>query len=167
MSSHTNNIPTPLPPPKGWLRLAFRMPIYLYRLGLGWLLGRWFLMVTHQGRKSGLKRYAVLEVVKHDQATEESIVAAAYAENADWYLNIQKTPALEIQIGRKRYLPQQRFLTAAETYESLADFHRRRPAEVSWLARFFGFDYDGADAGLHQMAAQMRMVAFRPKRDHG
>ena len=35
--------------PAGALRFAFRLPIYLYRLDLGWLLG-------HRGHKSGLLR---------------------------------------------------------------------------------------------------------------
>jgi len=35
------------------LRLAFRLPIYLYRLDLGWLLGHRFLLLVHRGRESG------------------------------------------------------------------------------------------------------------------
>ena len=39
--------------PAGALRLAFRLPIYLYRLDLGWLLGHRFLLLVHRGRESG------------------------------------------------------------------------------------------------------------------
>jgi hypothetical protein len=44
------------------LRLAFRLPIYLYRLDLGRLLGHRFLLLVHQGRRSGLLRETALEV---------------------------------------------------------------------------------------------------------
>jgi len=45
--------------PTGASRLAFRLPIYLYRLNLGWLLGHRFLMLVHRGRRSGLLRETV------------------------------------------------------------------------------------------------------------
>ncbi len=41
-------------PPRGLARIGFRIPIILYRLGLGGLLGTRFLLLTHTGRKSGL-----------------------------------------------------------------------------------------------------------------
>jgi hypothetical protein len=47
-------------PPTGVSRLAFKMPIYLYRLNLGWLLGHRFLLLVHRGRKCGLLRETVL-----------------------------------------------------------------------------------------------------------
>jgi hypothetical protein len=59
--------------PAGALRLAFRLPIYLYRLDLGWLLGHRFLLLVHQGRRSGLLRETVLEVLLYEPATKESV----------------------------------------------------------------------------------------------
>jgi hypothetical protein len=50
------------PKPVGALRLAFRLPIYLYRLDLGRLLGHRFLLLVHRGRESGLLRETALEV---------------------------------------------------------------------------------------------------------
>jgi hypothetical protein len=42
--------------PHGLTRLAFRLPIWLYRLRLGWLLGDRLLLLTHIGRTSGQRR---------------------------------------------------------------------------------------------------------------
>jgi deazaflavin-dependent oxidoreductase (nitroreductase family) len=81
--------------PSGALRLAFRLPIYLYRLNLGWLLGHRFLQLVHRGRRSGLLRETVLEVLHYDPATGESVVLSAWGEKADWYRNVEATPALE------------------------------------------------------------------------
>ena len=53
-------------PPTGVSRWLFRMPIGLYRLRLGWLLGDRFLLLHHTGRKSGLPRQAVVEVVTRE-----------------------------------------------------------------------------------------------------
>jgi deazaflavin-dependent oxidoreductase (nitroreductase family) len=96
--------------PSGILRLAFRLPIYLYRLNLGWLLGHRGLLLIHRGRRSGLLRETVLEVVRYTPATKESVVLSAWGERADWYRNIKVSPALEVWTGGERYVPKQRFL---------------------------------------------------------
>ena len=64
--------------PSGTLRLVFRLPIYLYRLNLGWLLGHRGLLLIHQGRKSGLLWETVLEVIRYDPATKESVVLSGW-----------------------------------------------------------------------------------------
>ena len=43
-------------------RWLVRMPVWLYRARLGFLFGNRLLMVEHIGRKSGRRRYVVLEV---------------------------------------------------------------------------------------------------------
>ncbi|MEO2169431.1 MAG: hypothetical protein ABGY42_15180 [bacterium] len=45
-------------PPIGLKRLFFRLPIRLYQLRLGRLLGGRFVLLHHIGRKSGLARQA-------------------------------------------------------------------------------------------------------------
>jgi deazaflavin-dependent oxidoreductase (nitroreductase family) len=104
------------------LRLAFRVPIYLYRLDLGWLLGHRFLLLVHRGRKSGLLHQTVLEVVLYDPSIRESVVLSAWGEDADWYRNLQKCRAIEIMTGRESYEPLQRFVAL-----------RRRPMP-HWLS---------------------------------
>src|SRR5829696_2845206 len=87
----------------GTLRLVFRLPIYLYRLNLGWLLGYRGLLLIHQGRKSGLLRETVLEVIRYDPATKESVVLSGWGEKADWYRNIRVRQALEVRTGGERF----------------------------------------------------------------
>jgi len=44
-------------------RWIVRAPVWLYRARLGFLLGSRLLMLEHTGRKTGTRRYAVLEIV--------------------------------------------------------------------------------------------------------
>jgi hypothetical protein len=69
--------------PHGLLRLGFKLPIALYRARLGWLLGHRFLLLTHRGRKSGKIHQTVLEVVRYDPATRESVALSAWDARAD------------------------------------------------------------------------------------
>ena len=148
--------------PTGAKRLAFRLPIYLYRLNLGWLLGHRFLLLVHRGRKSGLLRETVLEVLLHDPAARESVVLSAWGEKSDWYRNVGATSALEIRTGGQRYVPEQRFLAPEENYTVISDYGRRHPLAFRVFARVFGYPLGGTEAARREVACSLRLVAFRP-----
>jgi deazaflavin-dependent oxidoreductase (nitroreductase family) len=149
--------------PAGVLRLAFRLPIYLYRLDLGWLLGHRFLLLVHRGRESGLLRETVLEVLLYDPATRKSVVLSAWGEKSDWYRNIGATPALEVRIGSQRYVPEQRFLAPEENHVVLADYGGRHPLAFRIFVRTFGYPLAGTESMRREFAASLRLVAFWPR----
>lgn len=139
------------------------MPIYLYRIGLGWLLGRRFLLLVHRGRKSGLLRETVLEVLLHDPDTRESVVLSAWGEKSDWYRNVAATPALEVRTGGQRYVPEQRFLAPQENHAVISDYGRRHPLAFGAFARVFGYPLHGTEAARREVTRSLRLVAFRPR----
>jgi deazaflavin-dependent oxidoreductase (nitroreductase family) len=149
--------------PTGASRLAFRLPIYLYRLDLGRLLGHRFLLLVHRGRKSGLLRETVLEVLLHVPAARESGVLYAWGEKGDWYRNVGATPALEIRTGGQRYVPEQRFLAPEENHAVISDYGRRHPLAFRVFARVFGYPLGGTEAARREGASSLRLVAFRPR----
>jgi len=149
--------------PTGALRLAFRLPIYLYRLGLGQLLGHRFMLLTHRGRRSSRVYQTALEVVRYDPSLRETVVASGWGERSDWYRNLKAHPALEIRTGRERYAPEQRFLTPEEVYREIVDYERLHPWAVRIVPSLLGFRLDGSDAARRAFANSVRMVAFRPR----
>jgi deazaflavin-dependent oxidoreductase (nitroreductase family) len=148
--------------PRGLLKWGFNLPILLYRARLGWLVGHRFLLLTHQGRKSGRFRQTVLEVVRYDRARRESAVLSAYGERADWYQNLLAHPALEVRTGWSRYVPQYRLLDAEERLAALRIYQRRYGRAFAAVMRYLGHPYDGTEAGLRGLADVVLMVAFRP-----
>jgi deazaflavin-dependent oxidoreductase (nitroreductase family) len=119
-------------------------------------------MLVHRGRRTGHLHRTVLEVVRFDPGTGESIVAVAYGLSADWYRNILAGPALAIYTGRDSYTPAQRFLTVDQVEAELADYERRYPRLLRVLLRMIGIEYDGTARGRRALAAHLPMVAFRP-----
>ena len=85
--------------PQGFARWLSRFPLWLYRLRFGFLLGDRFLMLTHTGRKTGLARQTVLEVVRHDPLTDSYVVASGWGETSYWFRNILKTPQVTLSVG--------------------------------------------------------------------
>ena len=149
--------------PTGALRLAFRLPIYLYRLHLGWILGHRFLLLIHFGRRTGRVRQTVLEVVRYDPANRESVVVSAWGERADWYRNTRAGRAIEVETGRERYTPMHRFLGPEEAHATIMDYERDHPWLIVIFARVFGYPLRGSWEERQSFARSIRMVAFRPQ----
>ena len=151
--------------PTGYLWLVFRAPVYLYHLGLGRLFGHRFLLFVHQGRKSGLLRETVLEVIRYDPTTRESVVLSGRGEKSDWYRNIEESPALEVRTGGGRYVPEQRFLNPVENHEVISEYARRHPLVFRLFVKAFGFGYplNGTQEERREFARSLRLVAFHPK----
>lgn len=152
-----------LKPPRGLARLALRLPIGLYRLGLGGLLGTRFLLLTHTGRKSGLRRRTVLEVVRYDKATTTFIVAAGFGPGSDWYRNIRIDPRVTVDCGGRRREMRAVFLPAERTGDELVDYNRRHPLAMRELASWMGTRLDGTEADVRALGERLAMVAFSPR----
>ena len=108
----------------------------------------------------------VLEVARYDPATRESVVASAYGTAADWYRNITVEPAQRVRTGRMDYVPEQRFLTAAEAREAAIEFCRRHKLEARLAPRALtaiGAVQEGAFTDPVELLASLPMVGFCPK----
>lgn len=148
--------------PKGVLRFALRLPVYLYRIGFGRLFGHRFLLLVHRGRRSGRVYRTTLEVVCYDEVTRESMVLSAWGERSDWYRNIRQEPALEIQTGGGSYVPKQRFLTPEENHAVVSSYARRHPVSFRLLAKTLGYPLSMTALAPQRIAESSRSVAFSP-----
>jgi deazaflavin-dependent oxidoreductase (nitroreductase family) len=149
-------------PPRGLARLAFRLPIWLYRLRLGWLLGDRFLMLTHIGRKSGLPRQAVIEVVRHDRASDTYIIASGFGPHVDWFRNIQKNPNVVVQSGARRLEAVAERLPLDVAADELRSYAQRHPRAFHMITKLLiGQELDGSTESWRQLATTVPMVALR------
>ena len=109
-------------------RRLMRAPIWLYRARLGFLFGNRLLMLEHTGRRSGLKRYTVLEVLEQPESNVY-IVASGFGRRAQWFRNVQADSAVRVSVGPHVSVPADaRTLDQAEADAALcayADRHRR------------------------------------------
>ncbi|OLT29241.1 hypothetical protein BJF83_12420 [Nocardiopsis sp. CNR-923] len=126
------------PPRSPLRRAAVRAPIWLYRLGLGPLLGRRFVLLTHRGRTSGEPRQAVLEVVGRNDRTGAVLVAAAYGPRAQWFRNIRAEPRVLFQVGGQRFRGTAAPLPPEDSGRALAHYAERHPGTAKALMRALG-----------------------------
>jgi deazaflavin-dependent oxidoreductase (nitroreductase family) len=149
-------------PPTGLARLAFRAPIMLYRIGLGWLLGSRFLELSHRGRKSGLLRHTVLEVVRYDQETGIYMIAAGFGRQSDWYKNLLANPQVEVRSGGKHLRASAVLLPPQEAGAEMVRYAHDHPIAFRELGRIMGYRVGGSEADIHAIGEHLPMFALHP-----
>lgn len=127
-------------PVTGLKKFLFRVPLLLYRMGLGGLLGKRFVLLNHIGRKSGKPRQSVLEVVNHDKTTDTYYIASGFGKKSDWYLNIMAHPQVDIQVGWRKMAVTAVPLTPDESGQAMVDYARRYPVAAKNLGKLIGYD---------------------------
>ena len=147
------------PAPKGMLRLVLRCPILLYRVHLGWLLGHRFLLLTHIGRKSGITRNTVLEVVSYDSTNHRCIIASGWGEKAQWFRNITANPDVELTLGVKIHRARARRMGKDEAERELRGYAHKHPWSMKQLHKsMLGQPFHGRDEDFEQLAEHVPLV---------
>ena len=151
-------------PPKGLSRLLYRLPIPLYRWGLGWLFGSRFVLVNHVGRVTGRRRQAVLEVVSRGANDGGYVVASGWGPTAAWYRNVLHMPDVTIQVGRRTIPVTAVPLPADEGAEIMVRYgSRHRVAARFVLLRLMGYAVDGSAADFRAVGQRIPFVRFVPR----
>ncbi len=138
-----------------------KMPLVLYRLGLGRMLGKRFMLLTHKGRRSGKVYRTVLAVLRFNEKTREVLAVSPWSAS-NWYRNIQATPALEVETGDVRYAPAQRDLSPEEIAALFVEFRKEHPIFSRMIARIPGWNIDSTYAEFLALARTLRGVSFYP-----
>jgi len=148
--------------PRGLSRLAFRLPIWLFHAHLGWIMGHRFLLLAHTGRKTGLLRQNVLEIVRFDKNTGACVVASGWGVKSDWFQNITANPKIVYQVQNKRMAGIAERLTPAEGAQELFEYARHYPLAFRELARFMGYRVNGSEEDIRAVGRTLPMFLLKP-----
>jgi deazaflavin-dependent oxidoreductase (nitroreductase family) len=107
-------------------RWLMRAPIWIYKARAGALLSSRVLMLEHIGRKSGARRYVVLEVL--DRPTRDTfVIASGFGTKAQWFRNIAANPRVRVYVGSHAPAPATaRILDKDEADRALAGYRTKR-----------------------------------------
>ena len=89
-------------PDEFWERIkpVKRLHLRLYATGYGWVIGRFILLLTHTGRKTGQSYVTPLQYERIDGAY---YVGAGRGRRADWFRNALAQPRVHVQVGREAF----------------------------------------------------------------
>jgi deazaflavin-dependent oxidoreductase (nitroreductase family) len=140
----------------------FKLPVLLYQLRLGWLLGTRFMQLTHVGCRSDKVRRTILAVLRFEETTGAVYAVSAW-KGSDWYHNIQSTPALQVEIASVRYVPKQRTLSPEEIATMFIEYRKRHPIFARIICRIPGWNANATYDEFLELARTLRGVVFEPK----
>lgn len=146
--------------PAGLWKRVLHLPVDLYQMRLGFLMGEWIMLICHAGRTSGRIYQTAVEVVEHDRRTQEFIVCSGTGPTADWYRNITARPPVWVQVANRRWRPGLRFLSQAEAARRFKRYEMQHRRISKILLNAMGNSYDGTDQGRFDMMVHMPMVAI-------
>lgn len=139
------------------VRWLVRLPIWLYKTGLGFVFDARLLMLEHVGRNSGLRRFVVLEIVGHP-SPGTYVVVSGFGEQAQWFRNIQANPRVRVYIGgSKPARATARILSPEQAADALRTYAREHPGAWSMLKPILE---STLDTTISDRQLEMPMVAL-------
>jgi deazaflavin-dependent oxidoreductase (nitroreductase family) len=154
--------PATLPPSSSpLLQQVSRLPLIVYRLGLGSLM-RWIplLVLGTCGRKTELARYTVLEWRRHGR---RYYVVSIWGENTGWIHNLKANPVVTLQIGQRILRAQAHIVTDRnEAAKALYMFRKHSPLYDNVLSTMGSVERINF-LTLGQVASQFTIVRFDPE----
>jgi len=131
-------------------------PILAYKIGLGPLIGRFVLLLTTIGRKTGLQRvtplqYEVIDGVYH--------IGAVFGLKTDWIRNIQANPQVQVRVKNSTFYGQAEVTTDPE---DIADFIQYRlnkhPRIIGLIMKLDGFTSKPSREELIEYSKNLALV---------
>jgi len=155
-------------PPRGLKAIPWRLPIWIYRLGLGAILGKRFLLLTHIGKKTGKERQTVLEIVQSNPSQGQYYVVSGFGTRSHWYQNIKANPAVKIQVGHQSFTANAEQLNPQFAGELMLDYAQKYPRAIRGLCKMVGYDIEHTPEGYIAFGQEIPVFCFSTssKTDH-
>jgi deazaflavin-dependent oxidoreductase (nitroreductase family) len=147
--------------PGGVFRMLFRMPVFLYRIGCGRLVGRGILLLATTGRRTGKRRLTALGYGFQPETGAYS-VAAGWTGGADWFRNAAADPRVQIWLGSgwvdciAMPVPEE---TASRQYREMAE---KNPYAGRIFSRWLGRPFQGTDEDFLAVGRLFSILSLRP-----
>ncbi|HEY5728440.1 MAG TPA: nitroreductase family deazaflavin-dependent oxidoreductase [Anaerolineales bacterium] len=139
----------------------FKMPIVHYKLGMGWMIGKYVLLLTTTGRKSGLPRQTPLEY-EYDKENDRYRVAAGWGGNTDWYKNLKANPQVCVQVGRRKFDAVAELASDEEVAHYMMNVSNRHPRMDQTWNRWSDIPVDGTFESYVHAARFFPSVWLKP-----
>lgn len=156
MNNKSRDYRPPLPYPRGITKWLMKLPILLYRFGLGTLIGEHILILTTTGRKSGKPR---LTAIEHRRFREVHYIFSAWGLRADWFRNIRKNPHVHVWAGRRQFEGMAEVLDEAEKRKALQVLLSRFNLRV--IHRLLGIKVEPTAQGIPELSERVTIVRLK------
>ena len=150
-------------PPRGLKSIPWRMPILIYKLGLGWIMGSKFLLLSHTGRKTGETRQTVLEIIHYSPENHSYYVVSGFGTRSHWYQNIKQNPRVTIQVGSHRMQAVAQRLEPDEAENIFLAYTQKYPQSIRLLAKIMNYNIVHTPEGYQAFGREIPLIHLTPR----
>lgn len=151
----------PFDKPGPFFKWIFKAPILHYKLGLGWMVSRLFLILTTTGRKSGRPRRTPLEY-SYDATSDTYVIVGGWRGQTDWFKNVCANPNVEVWVGKRKFKARAERMTDAEVAAWMGEVIRINPASVAMWSRWGGERVSDSPQVLLRVAKHFPSFRLKP-----
>ncbi len=143
------------------MKVLFRMPLFLQRIGLGAAIPRNVLILTTTGRRTG---HAHRTPVEFSPGPGENVylVMSGWDGRTDWYRNARANPCVRVWLRGREWDAIAEPAPDAAVAQLLKSIARMEPASDRMWSRWAGFEIDGSDASYLRAAPHFPSFYLRP-----
>jgi deazaflavin-dependent oxidoreductase (nitroreductase family) len=145
-----------------WFRIVARVPQLAFRVGLGPVVGRTFMLLTTTGERSGAPRTTMVAFAEVDGVV---YAGAAYGRRTQWYRNLLADPLVTVRTAAGAVAMTARPVRAEGELRRAIERLRRRP----WFLRSYlaSQGLPTAIEELVELRERVLLVAFEPSSEPG
>jgi deazaflavin-dependent oxidoreductase (nitroreductase family) len=137
-----------------------RLMVWLYRHGLGRVIGKMILLLTTTGRKTGLKRITPLQ---YEKIGDAYFLGSAKGSRADWVKNLMNDQSVQIQVGSRRFLGSGQLIDDPEKIADFLEYRlKRHPVMIGLILKTEGISPKPGRGGLLRYAQKLVLVRVDP-----
>jgi deazaflavin-dependent oxidoreductase (nitroreductase family) len=126
------------------MKWFMRAPVVIYKIGLGRSMTKRMLLLSHIGRKSGLTRQTVLEVVESNG--DNPVIVSGFGPKSDWYKNVLAHPEVNVNWAGERFTAFARRLEGKEAEEVFDRYRRDHPKAAAAIGKRLGISIEESPA---------------------
>jgi deazaflavin-dependent oxidoreductase (nitroreductase family) len=143
------------------MKVVQRLHLRLYAAGSGRIVGGFILLLTHTGRKSGIRYVTPLQYEKIDGAYW---VGAGRGPAADWFRNIQVNPLVHVRVSDFEFDCVAEPVTNSAHVADFLEYRRKHhPFMIGMIMKFaHGLPVHPSQAQYLEVSGSIPMVILRP-----
>ena len=142
-------------------KFIYQIPIFAWRLGLGPILGKYILIFTHIGRKTGVSRRTAVEF---HTINGMKYIPCAFGVKSHWYRNLLANPRVTIQSadGTEQMIAV-RVKENEELISVIDTIMERNPPMMKWYLDSLNIQHNRKDILAHKQ--DLIFLRFDPTSD--
>jgi deazaflavin-dependent oxidoreductase (nitroreductase family) len=149
--------PHPIPyPDNPIMRKLYKTPILLYRLGLGKMIGKYIMVISTYGRKSGKVRRTPIEYYCIDK---DIYAISGFEREPDWYQNLKANPHVTLQTNQGVHHMLARRPETEEEWQGVFDYLRKSPISTLTIPEIIE---NLSDPKIRKQIQEWPVVFFEP-----